>query len=271
MGDINTLKNILLFAVKNGCKEIRLSTGSLPLLTNNDGKTTYLNGILPVSSNLIEELRKRYMSGNRDENSSWDETVIMSVAEQEFLLMAVGDSLVFRYLPLVHPIDNMDKSLSSACYNSKGIIIVSSKLQEQRFLNSYSIASYIASNRKITMVIIEKNKLFSLKDLSSNIINIYKPETELDVLIRIADQISSECVLVPDCTSESAISLLENLSYNKLVVVGTTPQLAKEMDKSNVLHLITVSEDGMISTKTDPELKIYKDVITKNLRGYNHA
>ena len=263
MGDINTLKNILLFAVKNGCKEIQLSNGNLPLLVNNNGDIKYLNGILPVSSNLMEEIRKRYVTG--------DLNTIVNVAEKEFFLMSLGDKLVFRYLPFVEPQDNINKALSASCYSNRGIIVVSSKVQQTRFLNSYPIASYTASNRKITMVVIEKNKLFSIRNSGSNIINIYRPDTDLDSLVRIADQISSECIFVPDCIEESVIPSLENISHGKLVILGTTPQIAKQIDVSNILYLMSVSEDGTVSNKTDPGLRINKSVIIKNLRGYNHA
>ncbi len=263
MGDINTLKNILLFAVKSGCKEIQLSNGNLPSLVNNNGDIKYLNGILPVSGNLMEEIRKRYVTG--------DLNTIVNVAEKEFFLMSLGDKLVFRYLPSITPQDNIDKALSSACYSNRGIIVVSSKVQETRFLHSYEIASYTALNRKTTMVVIEKNKLFSIRNSGSNIINIYRPDTDLDSLVRIADQISSECMFVPDCIEESVIPLLENISHGKLVILGTTPQITKTIEKSNILHLVSVSEDGTVSKKIDSELRINKDVIIKTLRGYNHA
>ena len=263
MGDINTLKNILLFAVKNDCKEIQLSNGNLPLLVKNDGNIKYLNGILPVSGNLMEEIRKRYITEHPN--------VIVSVAEQEFLLMSMGDSLVFRYLPVATPADNIDKALSSACYSNRGMILITSKIQEIRFLNSYRVASSTVTSRKITMVVVEKNKLFSIRNSGSNIINIYRPNTDLDSLVRVADQVSSDCLFIPDCTEESIVPAVENISHGKLVILGTTPQIAKEVDRSNVLYLLSVSEDGTVSNKTDPGLRINRDVIIKNLRGYNHA
>ena len=263
MGDINTIKNMLLFAVKNGCKEMHLSVGKLPLLLSNNGDVKHLNGILPVNEALLGDICTRYMSG--------DDNALVTIGNLDFLLAKMGSSLVFRQLPLVSPDEDISKELSSVCYSDNGLILVTSDSQELRTFHSYSIGACVTSNRNITMAVIERNKLFSLKDMNSKIINIYKPDMELDVLIRITDQISYECLMIPDCNTDQALQAAANLSHDALVILGTSPELAKGLDRSNVLHTMNISKEGRVSKKMDPELKINSEVIIKNLRGYRHA
>lgn len=263
MGDLNTLKNILLFAVKNDCAEIRMSAGKLPMIIANNGVTKHLNGILPPDKALINKIRTLYLEQK--------ERAIVTVGRKDFLVLRISDDLIFRHLPFIEPIENFEEELCSVSYNRKGIILVSSKIQEQRFCRTYSVATYILNNRKTTMVIVENDKKYSLKEGSSSIISIYDPNTELDQLIRISNQIKSECVLIPDCSTESSLSSIEEAANNKLLILGTTPQLAKMIESYNILHLSSISQDGLISKRITPELRIDTNVIIKNLRGHKHA
>jgi hypothetical protein len=259
MGDINTLKNVLLFAVQNDCKEIHLSAGRLPLLINNTGQTKHLNGILPMDSKLMEEISSRYISN--------DENVITTIGEEEFLLMKMGDKLVFRHLCFVEPLKTVDPALSSACYGTKGLILVTSKSTELHSLHSYMVGAYITSNRNVTMAVIEKHKSYKIREAGSNIMNIYNPNVELDVLLRITGQLRYDCLLVPDCSTEQALGILESVSHDKLVLAGTTPEISKTVDQSGIRYLMNVGEDGTVSKKTDTGLKINTDVIIQSLRG----
>lgn len=263
MGDLNTLKNILLFAVKNDCAEIRISAGKLPMIIANNGVTKHLNGILPLDKGLMDKIRTLYLEQNK--------RAIVTVGREDFLVLRISEDMIFRHLPFIEPVGRAEKELCSASYNRKGIILVSSKSQEQRFYRTYSIAAYILNNRKTTMVIVENDKKYSLKEGASSITSIYDPNTELDQLIRISNQIRSESTLVPDCSTESSLSSIEETANNKLLILGTTPQLAKMIESSNILHLSSISEDGLISKRTTPELRVDTNVIIKNLRGNKHA
>jgi hypothetical protein len=259
MGDINTLKNVLLFAVKNNCKEIHLSAGRLPLLIDHSGQTKYLNGVLPMDKELLEEISKRYISN--------DENVITTIGEEEFLLMKMGDALVFRHLCFVDPPKIVDTVLSSACYSAHGLILITSRSAELRSLHSYMTAAYLTSSRNITMAVIEKYKSYKIKESGSNIINIYNPNVELDVLLRITGQLSYDCLLVPDCPTEQALGVLSTLAHDKLVIAGTTPETAKTMARADILCLMNIGEDGTVSKKTDPGHKINTNFIIQSLRG----
>ncbi|MEI6092607.1 MAG: hypothetical protein WCQ47_02870 [bacterium] len=263
MGDLNTLKNILLFAVRNDCTDVRLSIGKLPLIVTGNGVNKHINGILPIDKVLMEQISSLYLEQK--------ERAIVTVGSKDFLVSKISDDISFRHLPFVQAIEATEEDLCSVSYNKRGIILVSSKSQEQRFYRTYAIAGYILNTRKTTMVVVETDKRYSLREGSSSITSIYDPNTELDILLRISDQIKSDAILIPDCSNENYLSSIEEIANNKLVILGTTPQIAKEIDPSNVLHLSSVSEHGLVSKRITTELKIDSSVIIKNLRGYKHA
>jgi len=259
MGNINSLKGILLFSLRNGYREVHFENGKLPLIVSEQGERTHLQGVSPTNKETIYAIKKDYLSG--------DDRLILSVSGQEFLVSDLGEELVFRHLPYVDQPLDIDNELASACYSKRGIILVVSNQQEKRSLESYRTASYIASNKKITLCIIENSKFYSLRSTGSKIINIYKPGLSLDAMLRITEGLLCDCVMVPNCNNIAAVEAINMSGYDKLIIVGTATDIVPHFNKENIIYTLDVNRRDSLYTRGRPEVKLNTSVILENLRG----
>ncbi|MFH1224105.1 MAG: hypothetical protein V1647_07190 [Pseudomonadota bacterium] len=259
MGNINSLKGIILFGLRNGYREVHFEDGKLPLLISGQGERTYLQGVMPTGKEAIFAIRRDYLSGA--------DRMLITFSGQEFLISDLGNELIFRHLPNIEQPLNTDPELSSACYSRKGMILVVSNEQEKRALDSYKTASYIVNNRKITLCIIEKNKFYGLKSSASKIINIYKPDASLDVLLRATEDLICDCVMIPNCNTTDSIWIANTMAYDKLVIAGTTAELASNVDEEILIYKLDVNRRDTLYTRTTPRAILNTDVLSQNTRG----
>jgi hypothetical protein len=258
MGNINSLKGILLFAVRNGYREVRVSKGLLPLMVSSQGETAYINGISPVSGEMMSIIKRDYLANNT--------TLILTVSEQEFFASNVGEELVFRHLPLVTQDKGISTRMASALYSKKGMVVLTAPNKEQRFLKLYTAAAYLAENRSATIAIIERSKYFSMRSAHSRLINIYRPELDLNSLIRITGSTRYDCMMIPDMSEEEAISSLEFISGEKMVLISTSWEMAQRINTDRIVYADYIeAEKQRESLKIN--IKIDNDVLTENLKG----
>ena len=258
MGNVNSLKGILLFAVRNGYREVRISKGLLPLMVSGQGEKAYINGIAPVSGELISSIKRDYLANNP--------SLILTVSEQEFFASSVGEDLVFKHLPLVTLEKNIHTRFASALYAKKGIVILTAPDKEQRALKLYKAAAYITENRSSTIVIIERSKCFSVRPAHSRIINVYRPEVELNSLIRMTSSLDYDCIMVPDMNEDDAIKTLEFLSGEKMVLASTTWEMAQKISSNKIIYADYLEAEQQ-RQDLRPNVKVNNDVLNENLKG----
>jgi len=263
--EMNSLGTILLFAIKNGAGELHITKNSLPTMISPDGKSSRLCGVIPISTAIFDEINLKYLSN--------DEThTLRCIGSDSFLVFKIADTVIFRHLPTVEPLRSNDKSYSVAYLNKKGLIVICSESQDLRIKNSYSVLASISERRTINALIIEREKYYSLpEDNETHIISMYRPDIELEALFGMSRQINFECLLVPNCNSESAIKMAEEISEDKLVIIGIRPSDLHLLKKDSILYTISINDDGTYSKKTDQKVKIDESIIIKNLRGAKHA
>ena len=258
MGNVNSLKGILLFAVRNGYREVRISKGLLPLMVSGQGEKAYINGIAPVSGELISRIKRDYMANNP--------SLILTVSEQEFFASSVGDDLIFKHLPLTTLDKNINTKFASALYAKKGIVILTATDKEQRALKLYKAAAYITENRSSTIVIIERSKCFSVKPAHSRIINVYRPEVELNSLIRMTSSLDYDCIMVPDMNEDEAIKTLEFISGEKMVLIATTWEMAQKISSNQIIYADYLEVEQQRQSLR-PNIRVNNDVLNENLKG----
>lgn len=258
MGNVNSLKGILLFAIRNGYREVRISKGLLPVMVSSLGETAYVNGIAPISGDMISNIKRDYLANNT--------TLILTVSEQEFLATTVGEELVFRHLPLVTQEKSIGSRMASALYARKGIIVFTAANKEQRFLKLYQAIAYLTENRAATIAIIERNKFFSVRPAHSRLINIYRPDLDLNSLIRITATAQFDCMMIPDLNEEDAIRPLELVSGEKLVLLSATWEMAHRIEPERIIYADYI-EAEKLRERPKPNIKIDKDVLSENLKG----
>jgi len=258
MGNVNSLKGILLFAVRNGYREVCISKGLLPLMISSQGEKAFINGIAPISEETISIIKRDYLANNR--------SLILSVCDQEFFASSVGDDLMFRHLPFVVQDKAIDTRLASALYSRKGIVVLTASDKEQRFLKLYKAAAYIAENRTATIAIVERSKYFSIRPAHSKLMNIYRPELELNSLVRITGTTSYDCMMVPDLSEEETIKSLEFISGEKMVLISTTWEMAQYIDTGRIIYADYIEAENVRSSSR-PNVRIDREVLTENLKG----
>jgi len=258
MGNVNSLKGILLFAVRNGYREVRISKGLLPLMISDQGEKAYINGISPVSGELISNIKRDYLANNP--------SLILSVSEQEFFASSVGEDLIFKHLPLVTLDKNINTKFASALYAKRGIVVLTAQDKEQRALKLYKAAAYITENRSSTIVIIERSKCFSVKQSRSRIVNVYRPEVELNSLIRMTGSLDCDCIMVPDMNEEDAIKTLEFLAGEKMVLLSTTWEMAQNISEDRIIYADYL-ESEQLRRSNRPSVTVNKEVLNENLKG----
>ena len=258
MGNVNSLKGILLFAVRNGYREVHVSKGNLPLLVSGQGEKAYVNGIAPINGELINSIKRDYMANNP--------TLILTVCDQEFFASSVGDDLVFRHLPYVTQEKTINTRLASALFSKKGIVVLTSSEKEERFLKLYRAIAYLASNRSATIAVIERSKYFTIKPVYSKLINIYRPEAELSQLVRIAGSLEYDCMMIPDFNEPEALKAIEFIAGERLVLVSSNQELASKINGEQIIYADYI-EDELNRASLRPNIKINRSVITENLKG----
>jgi hypothetical protein len=258
MGNVNSLKGILLFAVRNGYREVRVSKGLLPVMVSSQGETAYINGIAPVSGEMMSMIRRDYLANNT--------TLILTVSEQEFFASSVGEELIFRHLPLVTQDRDISTRMASALYSKKGMIVLTASNKEQRFFKLYKAAAYLTENRAATIAIIERSKYFSIRSAHSRLINVYRPELDLNSLIRITGSTQYDCMMVPDMNEEDAVKSLEFVSGEKMVLVSMTWEMAQRISTDKIVYADYIEAEKQ-RENLKLNIKIDKDVLTENLKG----
>ncbi len=258
MGNVNSLKGILLFAVRNGYREVRISKGLLPLMVSSQGEKAYINGIAPVSGELITSIKRDYLANNP--------SLILTVSEQEFFASSVGEDIVFKHLPLVTQDKNINTKFASALYAKRGIIVLTAIDKEQRALKLFKAAAYVTENRSSTIVVIERSKFFSVKSSHSRIINIYRPEVELNSLIRMTSALDYDCIMVPDMNEHDAINTLEFIAGEKMVLLSTTWEMAQKISSDKVIYSDYIDAEQQ-SQSTKPNVRVNQEVLSENLKG----
>jgi len=258
MGNVNSLKGILLFAVRNGYREVRISKGLLPLMVSSQGEKAYINGIAPVSGELISTIKRDYLANNP--------SLILTVSEQEFFASSVGEDLIFKHLPLVTQDKSINTKFASALYAKKGVIILTASDKEQRALKLYKAAAYITENRSSTIIVIERSKFFSVKPAHSRIINVYRPEVELNSLIRMTSSLDYDCIMVPDMNEDDAIKSLEFIAGEKVVLLSTTWEMAQKISSDKVIYADYLETEQQRQNNR-PNVRMNKEVFNENLKG----
>ncbi|MBN1115040.1 MAG: hypothetical protein JXA66_06835 [Oligoflexia bacterium] len=258
----NTFKQILLFSVEKGFKEIILSKGHLPILIS-DSQKSYLNGVLPVSPDSLDDITKRYLS-ERD-------NIIININGCDFLLTKIADDILIRHLPLVS-VENLDDDpvTEKMAFAATGIIAVSSANIEKRFYQAYRIVSYIVNTRNIHAHIIEQNKFFSINDDYLNITNFFRPGTGIEQMLELSSQINYGLLVVPSCTLPATLELLIDISREKLVIAGTNSNCIEKLGVDKFLH---ISENESVFN-TRPErsrTNIKVGTLINSLRSGEHA
>ena len=258
MGNINSLKGILLFAVRNGYREVRISKGLLPIMVSSHGETAHINGIAPISDEMMSIIKRDYLANNT--------TLILTVSEQEFFASTLGEELVFRHLPLITKDSNISTRMASALYSKRGIIILTASNKEQRFLKLYKAAAYLTENRAATIAIIERSKYFSIRSAHSRLINVYRPEMDLNSLLRITGSARYDCMMIPDMNEEDTVKSIEFVSGEKMVLISTTWEMAQRISTDRIVYAdYTEAERQRENLKIN--IKIDKDVLAENLKG----
>jgi len=258
MGNVNSLKGILLFAVRNGYREVRISKGLLPLMVSSQGETAYINGIAPVSGELISSIKRDYLANNA--------SLILTVSEQEFFASSVGEDLVFKHLPLITKDKNTTAKFASALYAKTGIIVLTGSDKEQRALKMYKAAAYVTENRSSTIIVIEKSKTFTVRSAHSRIINIYRPEVELNSLIRMTSSLDYDCMMIPDMNDDEAIKTLEFIAGEKMVLLATTWEMAQKISNNKIVYADYIDAEQQ-HQNVRPNVRVNKEVLNENLKG----
>jgi hypothetical protein len=164
--EMNSLGTILLFALKNGARELHISRNKLPTIINIDGNSSRLCGLSPVSSMTFEEIALKYMSQGPQS--------IQAIGPDDFLIFMVDETIIFRHLPKIGPLTINDKAISASYLNRKGLILIISKSMDLRIKNSYAILSSILSIRSLNTLMLEQEKYYSLKTYKdSHIISMF--------------------------------------------------------------------------------------------------
>ena len=248
MGFGESLKSLLLFSLKRGYGEVHFEEGQLPFIVNGAGKKATINGLMPLKREQLLEAKKIFLGGK--------DCCVTQISGLDFLLMDLGKSIVFRQLQKVEKPRTYNQKLAGACLAKKGAIVVVYEDQKDRVLNSYKVASIVTNTRNINVAVAETNKYYDLEPGGSKITNIFRPELELSVLLRIIDQVTFDCIFVPDCKDNDSATTLNSISTEKLVIVGISPEAVKCFDPANIIY----------GTKQRPKgAVLYTDAIIKNL------
>jgi len=248
MGFGESLKSLLLFSLKKGYQEVHFEEGRLPFIVNSTGHRAVINGIMPLSKEQISEAKKIFFNGR--------DCSVTEISGTDFMLLDLGKSLVFRQLPKVEKPKSYNQKLARACLSKKGAIVFVYENQKDRILNSYRAASVLVDVTKVNLVVAETNKYYGLEAGSSKVTNIFRPELDLSLLLRMIDQASFDCILVPDCQdSESAITM-NAVSTEKLVIAGISPGVLNCFNTENVIYGTKEKQKGAV---------LYTDAIIKNL------
>jgi len=227
-------------------------------MVSGQGETAYINGIAPVSGELISNIKRDYLANNP--------SLILTVSEQEFFASFVGEDLVFRHLPLVTQNKNIDTKFASALYAKKGVVVLTASDKEQRAFKLYQAVAYVTENRSATIAIIERSKYFSVRAAHSRIINIYRPEVELNSLIRMTSSLDYDCIMVPDMSEDEAIKTLEFIAGEKLVMLSTTWELAQKISSSKIIYTDYLEVEQQ-RKNSRPTVRVNKEVFRENLKG----
>ena len=248
MGFGESLKSLLLFSLKKGYQEVHFQEGKLPFIVNSAGKRAIINGVMPLKKEQILEAKKIFLSGK--------DCSVTEISGTDFLVMDLEKSMIFRQLPKIERPKTYNQKIARACLSKKGAILCSYEHQKDRTFNSYKTASIAANIQKINIAVAETNKHFGLDKGISTVTNIFRPELELSVLLRIIDQAAFDCILVPDCKDKEAATTLNTISTEKLVIAGISPELLRCFDENNIIHGIKERPKGAV---------LYTDAIIKNL------
>jgi hypothetical protein len=259
--EMNSLGTILLFAIKNGARELHIRKNELPVIINSEGSKLKLRGINPITKTTFEDICLKYLNVK--------EHIIKTIGSDDFLIFKLEEIIIFRHLPKV---EALDESLSTSFLNKKGLILIVSKSQDLRIKNAYSTLETILNLRTMNTLVLEREKYYSIKEnKKKNLLPIYKPNLDLDLSIGMIGQINFECLFIPNLEATSVIKTVENISDQKLVIIGIKPENIYLFKKEYINSIININEDGTLSCKVDQSPKVNESVIIRNLRGEKHA
>ncbi len=248
MGFGESLKSLLLFSLRKGYQEVHFEEGRLPFIVNSAGHRAVINGIMPLSKEQISETKKMFFNGR--------DCSVTEISGADFMLLDLGKSIVFRQLPKVEKPKSYNQKLARACLSKKGVLLFVYENQKDRILNSYKAASILVDVTKVNLVVAETNKYYGIDAGNSKITNIFRPELELSLLLRMIDQASFDCILVPDCQDNESALTLNAVSTEKIVIAGISPSVLDCFNVGNVIYGTKEKQKGAV---------LYTDAIIKNL------
>lgn len=248
MGFGESLKSLVLFGLKKGYGEVHFEEGRLPFIVNNSGHRAVINGVMPLKKEQISEAKRVFLKGNTYST--------VQLSGNDFMMIDLGNGIVFRQIPTITRPKSYNAKLASSCLSKKGVIVCVYSDQQERILNAYRTASIAVNEKKMNVAVVETSKYYCLDPGISDITEIFKPEMELSMVLRISDQASFDCIFCPDCRDRDSAMVLNSISSEKLVIAGISPDVKDCFSSSNIIYGIKERQKGAV---------IYPEAIIKNL------
>ncbi len=248
MGFGESLKSLVLFGLKKGYGEVHFEEGRLPFIVNSKGHRAVINGVMPLNKDQISDAKRLFLKGSNYST--------MHMSGHDFMIIDLGSGVVFRQLPTIKKPKSYNAKLASSCLSKKGAIVCVYSDQHERIFNSYQTASIAVSEKKLEMAVVETSKYYCLDKGLSNVTDIFRPDMELNVVLRISDQASFDCIFCPDCRDRDSAMALNAISSEKLVIAGISPDVKDCFSTSNIIYGIKERQKGAV---------IYPEAIIKNL------
>jgi hypothetical protein len=253
MGNYNTISGIISFAVKKGFKEVHFKPDSLPIFLDKSGNKKYLQGLIPINKEVYNEIKKSKLE-NKNEN-------LIKIFSNNFIVYDFKEKIIFKHLPYVDYKD-LDPFLYSLAYKKPGLISIYDRYIKNAEKYVYKIANYIVSEFEKNILIVENKKNFSLKNKKVNYI--YNNQSDIETLIRLADQNISNIIIVPRVTKFSELEEINGTSNDKLIIFGTNIKENKILDKEKIIFFKNLELD---KKEENIETKINFNKILNQLRG----
>ncbi len=248
MGFGESIKSLVLFSLKKGFGEVRFEEGKLPFIVNADGKKAKINGVIPLNKEQIGVTKRTFLKG--------DQYKVSEISGYNLLITDIGAGIMFRQIPIVDRPNSYDPKLEAACLSRRGLILCQYDDQRERTYKTYSIASIASYSRNSNIAVIETSKYFSMKKGISNITYIFRPDIELNTVLRLSDQVTFDVIVCPDCKDSDSALVLNNMAKEKLVIAGTDPELKGCFDTDNIIYGAKEKKKGVT---------LYPESIIKNL------
>ena len=163
-------------------------------------------------------------------------STITRILGYDFMLVSLGSKIVFRHLPRISRPLNFGPKLERACLCKKGAIIHIDEDLAERTLNAYRYAALTLSLQRLSIAIVETNKFYRLESYRNIVTDVFRPDLELSIAVRMSEQAGFNCIMVPDCSDIDTANILNYIASERLVIAGVNPKVANYFKAEHINH-----------------------------------